>query len=260
MAITFLAARLNPSPYFGTTFPPGDVLYPDAYDEFIDLSELTAQEVEAARQGESSLLVNLQTNYVTSTLTENIVGNGFKLTGMAPGAGLDWTYPNADGLPDSPGSQDYLTVGQWSALMPTTADFTDVGFNVGFTIPNSQFIVANATDFAAFDYQPDTLETTGIYLYPAALNKTYYVDWNSESETLIDLDKPFSVVPIPILGDRLRFIMANPGVGDGIQAATKKINSLGEKITFGEVFAHAIYDLVYTGNPTGWLFKNVILG
>ena len=27
-----------------------------------------------------------------------------------------------------------------------------------------------------------------------------------------------------------------------------------------EEYSHAIYDLVYTGNPTGWLFKNVILG
>ena len=258
MAITFSEARINP-PLVNTNWPPGDVNYPEKYDELITLTEATAQEVEAARGEENTLLDNL-TNYLSYTLENPVVSNGFKFTNMLDGTGVNWTYPG----PGSGGSQDYLTVKQWQDNNPASASMDELppnGFNgTTYTIPNSELIIAD-TDFAVFDYQPDTLDNNGSsFYYPAAFNKTYTLDWNAApGYSLVDLDNPYGTIPVPNNGDRVRFIFTNCGASDGISAATTKINKESDKIVFGQAMDYAIYDLVYTNTTTGWLFKNVIL-
>ena len=81
MAIDFTTAKMSNT----SGWPPGDVTYPDKYTNFVDLNEAAATELINAREGENSLVLNLQNNYLTSTLATNIVGNGFKFTGMLDG-------------------------------------------------------------------------------------------------------------------------------------------------------------------------------
>ena len=328
---TYTSVALNN--WIPTAANPGDVNYPTAYNDFIDLNELNADEVEAARENEQSLLVNLQTNYVNKTLTNNIDGKGlYRFENMKNGEGLNWLN---DGNNDG-GSQDYLTVAQWEAVAGGgLPDIDALNFNGSFTIPHSQFIVADATDFAVFDYQPDVLleVSNPSYFYTKGVNKTYILNWTGATPSVVDLDKPIGTTHVE--GDRLRFIFLNPKAGDGIIAATSKIQGYTSKITFGgkvqyagiadntsvatvlydttasfpvslatgnqayhvasdqyvninsrpsslllltdplsgatwsnaeyviaeETFSHAIYDLVFTDDPTtGWLLKNVILG
>lgn len=238
MAIDYSIAQMANS-----VWPPaGDVTYPDKYANFITLNETAATELENAREAETSLVLNLQNNYLTSTLATDIVGNGFKFTGM-----LDGTNP----------SQDYATVTQVTAMgalgpLPHIDELLTDTFNV----PYADFRVENSTDFGTFEYNPSSLSGTTFW-YPSAFNKTYKATWGG-TPILVNLDA--ASAPIPTLGDRLRFVFDTCGVNDGIQASSSLIHGYSEKITFGILMPHAIYDLVYTGAPTGWLFKNVILG
>ena len=235
----FSAVRLN------TTWPPGYVTYPDAVNTLITLNETTANEIFAARENESSLVVNLQNNYLTSTLTNNIVGNGFKFINM----------------PDGVAASDYATVSQVQAMstgLPTVAALDNTGTGA-FEVLYSEFKVTTAGSggtFGTFEYNSSSLSGSST-MYLTAFNKTYRYDWGS-APTLVDLNNINT--PTPTKGDRIRFVFTNTRTGDGIQAGTSLIHGLSEKITFGAAFSHAIYDLVYVGLPTGWFFKNVILG
>ena len=61
----------------------GDLDYPTKYDALVDDTEDIAQEVETARETESSLIANLEANYVPYTLEANIDGaNTYKCTNM----------------------------------------------------------------------------------------------------------------------------------------------------------------------------------
>ena len=131
--------------------------------------------------------------------------------------------------------------------------------NAPFTVFNSEFKVTTAGSggaFGTFEYNSSSLSGSST-MYLTAFNKTYRYDWGS-APTLVDLNNINT--PTPTKGDRIRFVFTNTKTGDGIQAGTSLIHGLSEKITFGAAFSHAIYDLVYVGLPTGWFFKNVILG
>ena len=104
--------------------------YPELYDDFLDVLELYADEEEAARQGESTILANLQANYIGYTLGASISGaSTYKCTNMAPGT-LD---------------SDYLTIQQANQLtgsQPTSIQEIDIG-----TLqPNDILVIDNAGD------------------------------------------------------------------------------------------------------------------
>jgi hypothetical protein len=253
MAIDFDPARMSGA------FPGGDVEYPTKYDAFVLLNETAATEIENARENEASLLLNLTTNYFKkSTLLKDIDGGGTKkFTSMPNGTA-------------GPTSTNYATVAQVVALNPGAASATNPGFNGNLNTPNAQLRVSG-TSFGEFEYASSSFSTNAgnTLAYCPSYNKTYGLNWDlAGGITIIDLDYVGSGAPVPVLGDRLRFLFlnsryagpSNDTLNDGIQAGTRGLNGEFVKITFGETMIHAIYDIVYTGAPTGWFFKNVILG
>lgn len=228
-------------------YPPvGDVDYPDEFNNFIDLLEVEfANELEESRDDEATLFDNIQ-NLLKDTLTQNIDGGGiFKFTNMGTG---------------TTDTAEYATVAQVQGLklgMPDVDELTITG-PPSFEEPYAEFTTLDSSNFNLFEYNMSSISTSGGDFYPSKLNATFLVNWTGASETLVDLNH--ALAPIPANGDRLRFIFANTRSGDGIQASAK-INGHPDKITFGEVFSVATYDLVYTNSPnTGWLLKNVVLG
>ena len=73
---------------FGVDFKPivGTNDYLTKYDYFVDAMEAYASEEEEARQNESSILVNLQSNYINYNLENNI--NGEVVSGTATGGSI----------------------------------------------------------------------------------------------------------------------------------------------------------------------------
>jgi hypothetical protein len=245
MAIDFDPARMSGA------FPGGDVEYPTKYDAFVLLNETAATEIENARENEASLLLNLTTNYFKkSTLLKDIDGGGTKkFTSMPNGTA-------------GPTSTNYATVAQVTDMVIDPAYATKPGFNGNLNTPNAQLRVSG-TSFGEFEYASSSFSTNAgnTLAYCPSYNKTYGLNWDlAGGITIIDLDYVGSGAPVPVLGDRLRFLFLNGKTDDGIQAGTRGLNGVFEKIIFGETMPHVIYDIVYTGAPTGWFFKNVILG
>lgn len=235
--------RLDPGP-LPDTWPPGSVDYPAKLNSFIDLAEATDTEVENARELESSLITNLTTNYATFSLSSNINGlDTYKLTNMV----------------DSAAAQHYATKSECDIAIGVS-EIDDTGFNNGFTDPDSELFVLDSTDFSVFDTDPASITYDGTYNYPASFNATYFLDWNVITGSNIRLDRPAGIIPIPVVGDRLRFIATNTASGDGIQAVQRKIMGLTSIITYGDTFDFAIYDMVYANTNIGWFFTNVITG
>ena len=162
MAIDYSGARMTNT----SGELPGDTEYPYKYTEFVRLNGLLANEVEAARENETSLLLNLQNNYLTSTLANNITGNGFKFTGMPNGT-------------SGSSSTDYGTVAQITAMgtsgtLPEVdeLDNTTTGFHDVFHAEFNVDVAGDSGTFRAFEYNPSSLSGYPIK-WPAALNKTY---------------------------------------------------------------------------------------
>ena len=226
MAIDFTTAKMS-----NVIWPPaGDVTYPDKYTIFVNLNETAATELINAREGENSLVLNLQNNYLTSTLATNIVGNGFKFTGMPDGTAA---------------STDYATVSQVQAIailagvvLPEVDELnnTSSGYGEVFHAEFNVDVAGAEGTFSSFEYNSDVTGLLGSTIkYPTAFNKTYTYTWGS-TPTLIDLDSVSA--PNPNLGDRIRLVNINPREFDGIQASTSLIHGLSEKITFGAAVYH----------------------
>lgn len=256
----YSAVRLNP-PLIQPTWPPGDINFPTKINNLIDLLETTETEVENARGAYSTLLDNLINTYVNSILINNISGStSIRFTNM-----LDASNP-----------EDYVTRAR-AAEQLSTSTLTDLGFNwvslnpdipgtpddpLELQDPSSIIITLDQTNypFTTYDVDPNTLSNTGTYFYPSKFNATYFLDWSLASNTIIALDRPLGTIPIPKLGDRLRFIFKDVGINDGIQASTRKIMNLTEVITFGSAYTYVVYDIVYSSVTRGWFFTNVITG
>jgi hypothetical protein len=257
----YINARMNTVwPSIGT---PANVNYPDLVNLFINYNEDLADAIEDGYGlGQTSLADTIAT-YVTSTIASDIDGSDVnRLTNMLDGTNV--TGPDTE-APGSTTNKDYVTLSQWQTAVGATLGLTDPGFNIGYTIPNSQMrvdVAPGTNTFGVFDYVPSTLSSvvSGIY-FPSLFNATYLRDFGSAGTDTIDLDNPIGQVDSPEYGDRIRFIFLNTTNDGGIQAPIRKINGYSEKITFGQAYDYAIYDLVYTSNAnTGWLFKNVITG
>lgn len=140
--------------------------YIDKYTDFVNAMEAYANEEEAAREGETTILANLTNNYLNYTLETNVNGasNTYKCTNMANGTG----------------DQDYITVSQansWTA--GTFADISDVG--VGSL--NANDILVINTDGTAITGRPTsyTILTNGSTVIP---NGNYDMDLAGVSKTI----------------------------------------------------------------------------
>jgi hypothetical protein len=213
------------------------------YNAFIDDSEARAQEVENAREGAGTLVLNLA-NYVKYTLTAPIAGNAlYKCTGMLDG---------------DPGSQDYCTVAQANAIAATSGDTTIETVNVGNLNPNDIVVVNSSGN--AFTGRPTTYINV---IATSVANGNYDMNLSTGSKVTDLPDNP-SIGTVISFAD----LSGDAGINGGGPPRTPNLtinpsdNPPDARYIMGrgenealiiDDYPYCSFDLVYTGIPTfGW--------
>jgi len=143
--------------------------YGPKYDAFVLASKAVAEEVEYARDGAGSLLLNLQT-YANYTLGANIVGGGtWKCTDMPDG---------------NPNSQDYCTVKQALNLVGSSGSVpTSITDLVpGGTLSDNDILVV-ADDGFSIVGRPTTYTKLTVPTTAVVANGNYDMNLNGTSRT-----------------------------------------------------------------------------
>lgn len=217
----------------------GDTDYPFKHDNLITAMEGYADEVEAARDGENSVLLNLQNNYINYTLSNDVNGNSntYKCTNMPVG---------------ELGSNDYCTVAQAQSLVSgdVPTDITDLVPGGSFS-PNDILVVNNTGD--AITGRPTTYTNVPT---TSAANGNYDMNLGGGSnDTTLPTGSDGMVISYADLG-------GNAGKNGGgppqtpylriIPNGTEKIMGVNDDLYIDD-YPYCSFDLVYTGTTFGWI-------
>jgi len=245
----------------------GDVGYPEKINNFMDLTEAVATEVENARENYTGvdadtykLINNLQNNYINYIPKDMINGS------------TEYKFINM-GYSISP--RDYITVKE-AKIELGSPDISGVAPITSST--NSMFIVSQTKTeggFTYFNYEPQSVvDEPGppSYPYVPRFNALYYLDWDTyagQPNLKIRLDSPSGIIPTLTGGERLYFVFLNPQENQGLIDQTRGFigDVVDDELTFGlnmdtdppTEWNYAILDLINPYN-TYWEIKNVILG
>ena len=218
--------------YIGDT----GAVYPLKYDNFITATEDRANEVETAREGAASLLINLQT-YAKYSLAANIVGNGFKCTNMPVG---------------TLGSQDYCTVSQAQGFAGAAGVTSITDLIPGGSLAANDVLVV-ATDGNSIVGRPTTytkLTAPAPTATTAQYNKNY--DMNLTADRVVNL-------PTGILGAVISFADIEGRAESGFSLTINPFS--GQKIMnqipaaeplVVNTYPRCSFDLVYVDATFGW--------
>jgi len=220
----------------------GSTDYVVKYDNFITIIEDYASEVEAAREGESTLLENLEQNYIGYTLEANINGdsNTYKCTNRAP----------------AEDAQDYVTWEQAQSIVSGSEDpptnVTDVG--VGSLNANDILVINGAG--TAITGRPCSYEQLTLASTNVLANKNYDMNIPSGGRIVNLPDSPsigttISFADIQGLITSSNKLTINPS---STPTTARYIMGLVIDIPLEiDAYEYCSFDLVYTGISTfGW--------
>jgi hypothetical protein len=147
--------------------------YPQKYNFFVDGVEVYANELEAAREGEISVVANLNNNYLKYTLNNNIDGSYVTGTAVAPASNTFLTTATNLFLNKNlSGATIYnKTTNTYAKVVGYGADFlntTDIGsnwtgadFEVGFSCNNMLNAGDKAEDLQSYITKGEALTLSG---------------------------------------------------------------------------------------------------
>ena len=207
--------------------------YADKHDNFIDASETYATEIENAREGEATVVANLQNNYIKYILQANINGGStYKCTNMLP----------ADD------NQDYITLLQAQTLAggaSTPQDLNSVG--VGSMQPNDVLVIEpNGSYITKRSSTYTTVPTTCV------ANGNYDMELSGGSRsTTLPTGTAGMVISFADIGGNIiestRYLDITSAVGQTIMG----IGTSADVLRI-DAYPYCSFDLVYINTAFGW--------
>ena len=210
----------------------GDI-YPNKYNGFVTATEAYATEIENAREGESNLVTNLQSNYISYTLSTNVSGDStYKCTSMADGVD----------------PQDYITKAQADSISgaadaPSTIALVGTG-----GLSANDILVVNSSG-SAITGRPTNYSAVPVN---SAINGSYAMNVSGGAKT--------TNLPAGVLGAVISY--ADVGGNLSLSNTLTITAASGEKI-MGSItnpdsliindYPFCSFDLVYISAAFGWL-------